>query len=139
MLYRNARAVIEQEAEERLGRALTRHEQNLFRNCGTLSKLEELGMNVYYADSPDDLALQLGKISLDGRFRLAVEELLPRLERLVHRTLNQRERQKIYSLENIEMLWSLEQRVFDAPANLRDAALMSFLQTKQLQNDPAVR
>ncbi len=126
-LYRQAREAIEKEAERLLGRSLTRQERNLFRNCGTLSKLEELGMQVYYADSGEAFAATLAELSLEPRFLLAIDELMPRLERMLQRPLTPTETHQLRQLENIEALWQLEYLVQTAPPHERLQAFMHAL------------
>lgn len=121
-LYRQAREAIEKEAERLLGRSLTRHERNLFRNCGTLSKLEELGMQMYYAESGEAFAATLATLSLEPRFLLAIDELTPRLERMLQRPLTPTETRQLRQLEHIEALWQLEYLVQTAPPNERSKA-----------------
>ncbi len=122
-LYRQAREAIEREAENLLGRNLLPRERNLFRNCGTLSKLEELGMQVYYASTGEELASKLAELSFESRFLLAVDELKPRLERMLQRPLHASEVQQLHALHNIEALWELEEQVVATPAAEREAAL----------------
>jgi hypothetical protein len=114
-LYRRARAALEQEAELRLGRPLTRRESNLFRNCGTLTMLESLGMKVYLAHNAEELAANLAASSMTTRFNLAVDELIRRLEQFLRRPLNQAEQQQLRRVENVEALWELEHMLHSVP------------------------
>lgn len=127
-LYRQAREALEGEAEQRLGRPLNDHEQNLFRNCGTLTKLEELGMTVYFAGDADELTSRLASMSLESRFLLAVDEFLPRLARLLKRPITSQERQQLCRLGNIEELWALEQHLSDLTLEQRAGAFADMLQ-----------
>lgn len=122
-LYRQAREAIEREAENLLGRSLSPRERNLFRNCGTLSKLEELGMQVYYASTGEELASKLAELSFEGRFLLAIDELKPRLEHMLQRPLRAGEVQQLRALHNIEALWELEEQIVATPAAEREAVL----------------
>lgn len=122
-LYRQAREAIEREAENLLGRTLTSRERNLFRNCGTLSKLEELGMQVYYASTGAELASNLAGLSFESRFLLAIDELKPRLERMLQRPLHTSEVQQLHALQNIEALWELEAQIVAAAPTEREAVL----------------
>lgn len=110
-LYRNARAALEIEAETRLGRPLQAHERNLFRNCGTLTRLEEFGMAIFYAQDADELASRLASMSFESRFQLELDETVPRLAVLLGRTLTPAEREQLRSLGNIEALWNVEQQL----------------------------
>jgi len=130
-LYRQSREALEIEAEARLGRALTPRERNLFRNCGTLTMLESLGMKIFYAASAEELDAQLAGISMDARFNLAVEELIVRLEQALGRNLTPLEQQQMYALGNIEELWALEQQFHDAPPDEREATLQTLLANRQ--------
>lgn len=126
-IYRRAREALEAEAEQRLGRPLTPHERNLFRNCGTLTRLENLGMTVYFAESAEELAAKLATTSMDSRFGLALDELTRRLEQVLSRPITDKERQQLRALGNIEELWLLEQRLHDAPPPQRETTLMQML------------
>jgi hypothetical protein len=130
-LYRQSREALEKEAETRLGRALTPRERNLFRNCGTLTMLESLGMKIFYADSAEELDAQLAGISMDARFNLAVEELIARLELALGRKLTTVEQQQLYALGNIEELWALEQQLHDAPPDVHEVTLKMLLANRQ--------
>lgn len=127
VLYRHAREVLEIEAENRLGRALTPHERNLFRNCGTLTMLEEVGMIVFYAQNAEELSTKLAAMSMDGRFKLALEELTLRLQQYLARPLTHNEQQQLQALGNIEELWLLEERLKDAPQPARESLLRTLL------------
>jgi hypothetical protein len=127
-IYRRAREALETEAEMRLERPLTDRERNLFRNCGTLTALETLGMKVYFAESAEELAVRLAETSMDSRFGLAVDELTQRLEKFLGRTITLAERQKLHKLGNIEALWELEQQLHDAEASQREATFVTLLQ-----------
>lgn len=126
-IYRRAREALETEAEQRLGRPLTSHERNLFRNCGTLTKLETLGMTVYFAESPAELAAKLASTSMESRFGLALDELTKRLEQLLGRPITDNERQQLRTLGNIEELWSLEQQLHEAETEQREEAFAYLL------------
>lgn len=127
VLYRHAREALEIEAENRLGRALTPHERNLFRNCGTLTMLEEVGMIVFYAQNAEELSTKLAAMSMDGRFKLALEELTQRLQQYLARPLTHGEQQQLQALGNIEELWLLEERLKDAPQPARESLLRTLL------------
>lgn len=130
-LYRQAREALETEAEARLGRSLTPRERNLFRNCGTLTMLESLGMEIFYAASAEELHAHLASISMDGRFNLAVEELATRLGQALGRSLTAMERQQLQALSNIEELWVLEQQFHDAAPGVREATLRVLLAARR--------
>lgn len=127
VLYRHAREALEIEAESRLGRALTARERNLFRNCGTLTMLEELGMIVFYAQNAEELSTKLAAMSMDGRFKLALQELTTRLQQHLARSLTHSEQQQLQALGNIEELWLLEERLQDAPQPARESLLRTLL------------
>lgn len=127
LLYRRAREQLETEAEQRLGRALTTHERNVFRSCGTLTRLEELGMTVYYAADAAELAATLNATSFEARYALAVDEQTHDLERLLHRALTAAERGAMQQLGNIEALWELVRRVAEVPTPAREHAFTAAL------------
>jgi hypothetical protein len=133
-MYRRAREALEQEAVQRLGRPLTTHEQNLFRSCGTLTRLEELGMTVYYAENAEELSHQLADMSFESRFVLAVDELVGRIEGLLRRRVSAAEREQLHHLGNIEALWELEYTIHTADAQIRDKTFTRLLYRQTLQN-----
>jgi hypothetical protein len=126
-IYRRAREALEVEAEMRLKRSLTERERNLFRNCGTLTALESLGMKVYFAESAEELEARLSEISMDSRFGLAIDELMQRLAKFLGRTITERERQQLRKLGNIEALWALEQNLHTVEPAQREATFARLL------------
>lgn len=128
-LYGRAREALEEEAELKLGRALTNRERNLFRSCGTLTALESLGMKVYYADNAQELETILAGVSMEARFSLAVDELVQRLTRFLGRPVSGAERQQLYRLGNIEALWQLEQSLHTVAQSKRDTIFAELLET----------
>jgi hypothetical protein len=126
-IYRRAREALEAEAEHRLERPLTRDERNIFRNCGTLTRLEELGMTIYTAESAADLSAALAATSMGSRFDLALDELVTRLKNILGRPVTPQERQQMRRLENIEALWLLENSLYDTPQPQRQAAFADIL------------
>jgi hypothetical protein len=126
-IYRRAREALEAEAEHRLERPLTRDERNIFRNCGTLTRLEELGMTIYTAESAADLSAALAATSVGSRFDLALDELVTRLKNILGRPVTPEERQQMRRLENIEALWLLENSLHDTPQAQRQAAFTDIL------------
>jgi hypothetical protein len=126
-IYRRAREALEAEAEHRLERPLTRDERNIFRNCGTLTRLEELGMTIYTAASAADLSAALAATSVGSRFDLALDELVTRLKRILGRPVTPEERQQMRRLENIEALWLLENSLHETPQDQRQAVFADLL------------
>jgi hypothetical protein len=126
-IYRRAREALEAEAEHRLERSLTRDERNIFRNCGTLTRLEELGMTIYTAESAADLSAALAATSMGSRFDLALDELVTRLKNILGRPVTPQERQQMRRLENIEALWLLENSLHDTPQEQRQAVFADML------------
>jgi len=126
-IYRRAREALEAEAEHRLERSLTRDERNIFRNCGTLTRLEELGMTIYTAESAADLSAALAATSMGSRFDLALDELVTRLKNILGRPVTPQERQQMRRLENIEALWLLENSLHDTPQAQRQAVFADML------------
>jgi hypothetical protein len=126
-IYRRAREALEAEAEHRLERPLTRDERNIFRNCGTLTRLEELGMTIYTAASAADLSAALAATSVGSRFDLALDELVTRLKRILGRPVTPEERQQMRRLENIEALWMLENSLHETPQDQRQAVFADLL------------
>ncbi len=134
LLYRRAREQLEAEAEQRLGRTLNARERNVFRSCGTLTRLEELGMAVYYASDATELAATLHATSFETRFALALDEQVHGLARLLHRPLTTAERTAMQHLGNIEMLWELLRRVEVVPPPAREQAFIAALHSLQHAN-----
>jgi hypothetical protein len=126
-IYRRAREALEAEAEHLLERPLTRHERNIFRNCGTLTRLEELGMTIYTAESAAALSAALAAISMGSRFDLALDELVPRLQTILGRPVTPEERQQVRALENIEALWLLETSLHETPQAQRQGVFADLL------------
>jgi hypothetical protein len=126
-IYRRAREALEAEAEHRLERPLTRDERNIFRNCGTLTRLEELGMTIYTAASAADLSAALATTSVGSRFDLALDELVTRLKRILGRPVTPEERQQMRRLENIEALWLLENSLHETPQEQRQTMFANLL------------
>ncbi len=126
-LYQRAREALEAEAEAILLRPLTAHERNLFRSCGTLTRLEELGMIVYYTESAEELAHSLAATSMASRFLLALKEIIAPLETLLGRTLNAAEQEQIKALGNTEELWALEEQLNTALPTERAALFQAIL------------
>lgn len=127
-IYRRAREQLEAEAEQRLGRPLKPHEQNLFRSCGTLTRLESLGMTVYFAESAADLSITLAETSFASRFSLAVDETVQELEKLLNRNITRIEQRQLQRLGNIEALWELKQQLVSIDAVHREGTLKGLLQ-----------
>lgn len=127
VLYRQAREGLESEAETRLERPLNTHERNLFRSCGTLTKLEELGMQVYCAENAEELARTLAETSLESRFLLALKEIADRLGRSIGHPITDTERARLRLLGNTEELWRVEELLSNAPPAERVALFESLL------------
>jgi len=126
-MYRRAREALEMDAEIRLERPLTPHERNLFRNCGTLTMLDSLGMIIYSAQSAGELASRLASTSMDSRFALAAKEVGGRLSNLMGRTMTESEQQQIAQLSNIEELWTLEEQILATLPDSRETTFQSLL------------
>ncbi len=135
-LYRKAREALESDAEAQLQRPLTTHERNLFRSCGTLTMLENLGMNVYCADSPEDLARKLAETTMQPRFVLALQEMAERLQRLLGRPLTKAERQQLHTFGNTEELWHLEEQVTATLPDERETSFHKLLFNTQPELTP---
>jgi hypothetical protein len=131
-IYRRAREALETEAEHKLERPLTRAERNIFRNCGTLTRLEELGMTIYTAASAADLSTALAATSMGSRFDLALDELVTRLTRILGRPVTPQEQQQMRRLENIEALWLLENSLHETPQPQRQVAFADLLKQPSL-------
>jgi hypothetical protein len=131
-IYRRAREALETEAEHKLERPLTRAERNIFRNCGTLTRLEELGMTIYTAASAADLSAALAATSMGSRFDLALDELVTRLTRILGRPVTPQEQQQMRRLENIEALWLLENSLHETPPPQRQAVFADLLKQPSL-------
>lgn len=127
ILYRRAREALESDAEVRLNRPLNTHERNLFRSCGTLTMLEQLGMMIYCAESAEELAQKLAETSMQSRFLLSLNDVAERLERVIGRSLSDTERQQLRGLGNTEALWSLEEQTIAADPDQYETVLCSLL------------
>ncbi|NJP04934.1 MAG: hypothetical protein HC837_04540 [Chloroflexaceae bacterium] len=126
-LYRRARQALEADAEARLERPLTLHERNLFRNCGTLTMLDKLGMTIYSAHDAEELAQKLATTSMQGRFRLALTELTMRLEQTLSRSITATEQEALGKLANIEEFWDFEQQIHTTNSADREATFQLLL------------
>jgi hypothetical protein len=126
-MYRRAREALEMDAEIRLERPLTPRERNLFRNCGTLTMLDSLGMIIYSAENAQELEHKLATTSMDSRFALARQEFLDRLSKFLDRPIRDTEQQQLAALRNIEEIWALEEQLHAAAPAEREAALHMLL------------
>ena len=126
-LYRRAREALESDAEAHLQRPLNTHERNLFRSCGTLTMLENLGMNVYCAETPEELAQKLAETTMRPRFVLALQEMTERLQRLLGRAITNTERQQLQTFGNTEELWHLEEQVNATLPDERESVFQKLL------------
>lgn len=126
-MYRRAREALEMDAEIRLERPLTVREQNLLRNCGTLTMLDSIGMIIYSSQSAEELAERLSRTSMDSRFSLAHRELVERLSKFLQRPLHPHEVEQLQHLGNIEAFWEFERLLHEAAPDQREATLQMLL------------